>query len=440
MLRMLLVPVTLIVVLAVAFAVGTAPRGGGMLAVAQGGSGSAYEVWAIDQSDTTADGGGTLYIVEGGVLTGDAQGAPEVIDLGGAVRAFCLERSGTAPRRPHMMLFNAAHSHALITFVATGHVLFMETASRSPVACIDVGEQAHAAYPAANQEFAIVANQNGKLLQRIRTNYAANTFTLEEHATLNLATCTTPSGAPCQDMTLRPDNAPICPVLDAAGRWAFVTLRGGGLLVVDATATPMAIIAEYDQETIAPNGCGGIERGGTMYINAGGGTMTVPLRADLYAIPMAGLSATPSAPNTPAPLVVFKQTGRVDSHGAALMRGGAVLWVGDRAGNKIVIVDTASNTVIGEIDLTGRLSDDPAPDLMDVSPDGGWAFMTLRGPLPLTGNIAVAANAVGATPGIGVVRVNEDGRGGAFVNVARITHLVDGNEAADPHAIAVRRK
>jgi hypothetical protein len=122
------------------------------------------------------------------------------------------------------------------------------------------------------------------------------------------------------------------------------------------------------------------------------------------------------------------------------MRGGAVLWVGDRAGNKIVIVDTASNTVIDEIDLTGRLSDDPAPDLMDVSPDGGWAFMTLRGPLPLTGNIAVAANAVGATPGIGVVRVNEDGRGGAFVNVARITHLVDGNEAADPHAIAVRRK
>jgi hypothetical protein len=435
-----LLPATLLTVLAVVLTAGLVPRGGHTAVVAQGGSGSSFEVWAIDQSDTTMDGGGTLYIVEGAVLTGQAPRAPEVIDLGGTVRTFCLEQTGSAPRRPHMMLFNAAHSHAVIAFVATGHVLFMEAASRTPVACIDVGEQAHAAFPAANQEFVIVANQNGKLLQRIRTEYATNTFTLEDGATLNLATCTTPSGALCQDMALRPDNAPICPIVDASSRWGFITLRGGGMFVVDATATPMAIVAEYDQETIAPNGCGGIERGGTMYVNAGGGTMAVPLRADLYAVPMAGLSMTPSAPNTPAPQVVFKQTGRVDSHGAVLMRGGAVLWMGDRAANKIVLVDTATNTVMSEIDLTGTLSDDPAPDLLDISPDGAWVFMTLRGPLPLTGNIAVAGNAVGSTPGIGVVRVSEEGRGGAFVSIFRLTHLVDGNEAADPHGIAVRRK
>lgn len=77
---------------------------------------------------------------------------------------------------------------------------------------------------------------------------------------------------------------------------------------VDTTATSMAIVAKYDQETIAPNGCGGIERGGTM---------TVPLRADVHAIPMTGLSTTRSAPNAPTPQVVFTQMGRVDSRGAA---------------------------------------------------------------------------------------------------------------------------
>ena len=40
------------------------------------------------------DGGGTLYIFDGDVLTGAAQGSPEIIDLGGAVRTFCLEQTG----------------------------------------------------------------------------------------------------------------------------------------------------------------------------------------------------------------------------------------------------------------------------------------------------------------------------------------------------------
>jgi hypothetical protein len=31
-------------------------------------------------------------------------------------------------------------------------------------------------------------------------------------ATLDLATCTTPSGKPCEDEELRPINWPICPI------------------------------------------------------------------------------------------------------------------------------------------------------------------------------------------------------------------------------------
>ena len=114
-----------------------------------------YEVWILDQSDTTADGGGTLYIYQDTELEGEDPSAatPEVIDLGGAARDLCLEESGSAPRRPHMLFFNHDQTHAIISFVTTGHVLFMNTATRQPIACIDVGEQAHAAVPSPDDRY-----------------------------------------------------------------------------------------------------------------------------------------------------------------------------------------------------------------------------------------------------------------------------------------------
>lgn len=394
-----------------------------------------HEVWTIDQSDTTPDGGGTLYVHRDKALR-----APEVIDLGGAARGLCIAQTGTAPRRPHMLLFNAAESHAVIAFVATGHVLFMDAASRTPVQCIDVGVQAHAAFPAPDESYVVVANQNGKLLQRIATDYDTESFALENAATLNLATCITPAGVGCEDGTLRPDNAPICPIIDRTSRFTFVTLRGGGMLVVDSTATPMRIVAEYDRATVHPNGCGGFQAAGTMFINSGGGTPANPLESDLYGFAMRRFSTPPAAPNRPAPTLVFSHDNRgfVDSHGAALLKRGRYLWVADRAANRIVVVNTRRKVVINEIPLAGSVSADPAPDLMGSSPDGRRVYASLRGPVPLTANVPGINNAVGATPGVGVLHVTRGGRSGRFQAVAPITHVVGGVETADPHALAVR--
>jgi DNA-binding beta-propeller fold protein YncE len=406
--------------------------------------GGAYEVWVIDQSDTTADGGGTLYIYQGSDLAGQSAttAVPEVIDLGGAARTLCIAQTGTAPRRPHMTMFNTSHTHAIVAFVATGHVLFMDGMTRQPVACIDVGAQAHAAMPTADENYVVVANQNGKLLQRINTHYETNTFTLDNSYTLNLATCTTPSGAPCEDQVLRPDNAPICPVIEESGRFTFVTLRGGGMFVVDSTATPMQIVGEYDRGAIHPNGCGGVELWGKMYINAGGGTPANPLESDLYNFPIGAFSTLPNPPNTPAPYLVFSHDNRgfVDSHGAVLTKHDRYLWVADRAANRIIVVDTRSDEVVNEIVLAGEVSNDPAPDLMDISHSGNRIFMALRGPNPLTGNAPGVNNAVGSTPGVGVIRVEKSGRQGVFFAIAPITHIVGGVERADPHALMVRHK
>lgn len=408
----------------------------GALEASHGG----HEVWIVDQSDTTPDGGGTLYIYQGADLVGPntAQAPPQVVDLGGAARALCLAQTGSAPRRPHMLLFNATHTRAIVSFVATGHVLFMNAATRAPTACIDVGLQAHAAFPAPNDAYVVVANQNGKLLQRIASNFTTDSYVLETAATIDLATCTTPSGAPCEGGP-RPDNAPICPVIDATSRFSFVTLRGGGLFVVDSAATPMRIVAEYDNTTVHPNGCGGVEAAGKMYINSGGGTPANPLESDLYVFPMAGFSAAPNPPNTPAPMIVFSHDSRgfVDSHGATLTTYGGYLWVADRAANKVVVVQVARDLVVHEFSLAGSVSSDPAPDLMDLSPSGEHVYVSLRGPNPLTANVPGVNNAVGNTPGLGIIR--NGGAGGELVAVARISRVVEGVERADPHALRVRR-
>lgn len=405
--------------------------------------GGAHEVWVIDQSDTAPDGGGTLYIYGGDALAGRGAGAAssEVIDLGGAARSLCLARTGTAPRRPHMLEFNTRDSHAIVAFVATGHVLFMDARSRTPVECIDVGAQAHAAFPAPDESYVVVANQNGKLLQRIATDYETDTFALDGAATLNLATCVTPNGAACEDPVLRPDNAPICPVVDGKSRFTFVTLRGGGMFVVDGTATPISIVAEYDRATVHPNGCGGVEARRKMYVNSGGGTAANPLEADLYAFRLSGFRTVPNPPNLPAPELVFSHDARgfVDSHGATLTKHDRFLWVADRAANRIVVVDTRLDAVVREIPLAGALSSDPAPDLMGRSPSGNRVYLSLRGPNPLTGNAPGVGNAVGSTPGVGIMRVTRRGAAGELKAIAPITHIVGGVETADPHGLNVRR-
>ncbi len=402
--------------------------------------GVGHEVWLIDQSDTTADGGGTLHIYRGGtLLRRNARSTPrETVDLGGAARSLCLAQTGSAPRRPHMLAFNADHSRAIVSFVATGHVLFVDAETRAPVACIDVGAQAHAAFPSPDDGYVVVANQNGKLLQRIATDYLTNSYTLEDAATLDLARCTTPSGAPCEGAA-RPDNAPICPVIDSTSRFSFVTLRGGGLLVVNSAVTPMAIVAEYDRATVHPNGCGGLEASGKIYINSGGGTSANPLESDLYAFPLSGFSPTPNPPNTPAPKLVFSHDSRgfVDSHGMVLTTRGRHLWVADRAANRMVVVQVARDAVVNEFSLTGPLSPDPAPDIMAISPSGETVYVSLRGPNPLTGNAGGVNNAVGATPGLGILRAG--GAGGALVAIEPVSRVVGGVERAEPHGIAVRR-
>jgi DNA-binding beta-propeller fold protein YncE len=392
-----------------------------------------------------------LYIFAGRDLPGTVTVTPKpasVVDLGGDTAALCRERTGANPVRPHMVLFNRAHTHAMLAFVASGHVVVFDAAARRPLACLrtsesPTGRQAHAAFPSPDGTYVLVANQNGKRLERIDANFTTNTFTHNAAATLDLATCRTPSGMPCEAAALRPDNAPICPVISESSDLAFVTLRGGGLLVVDPRPTPMRIVAEYDMATVKGNGCGGAQVGQQMYVNSGGRPGVLEhlhlYGFDVYRFPLnafRGPGARFTA-NTPAPTVVFQADGQRDSHGMVVTGNGNYLWVMDRHADVAEVLRVSDGRHIGSIALNGALTNNAAPDLADAAPAGNLAFVALRGPTPLSGD---PHNATGSTPGLGILQVTEGGRDGRLLRIVRLTNVgADGVERADPHGLRVRR-
>lgn len=397
-----------------------------------------YDVWLVDQSDSPGKTfGGSLYIYPKSAVsaaTGAAPGNPVRVDLGEAVSSQCMASTGANPVRPHMLMFNSTRSHAIIAFVASGHVAILNAETRAPVACLraSIGangaRQAHAATPAPDDSYILVANQNGKLLERISTNYATNQFSLDAAATLDLAACTTPSGAPCQAAGVRPDNAPIVPGITASSTLAFVTLRGGGLFVVDAKATPMRIRAEYDNATVRGSGLMAMQVGTDVVINSGAGFFA-------YRVPVANVGAT-NAVNQPAltTLIADAATTR-DAHGMTATLDGKFVWITDR-GTQVAEVFELSTGRRTTVNFVSALSSKPAPDLADVSPAGDLLFVALRGSIPLSGG----AIATGSTPGLGVMKLAASGETGTLQAVLRISNMDGTTERADAHAVRVRVK
>lgn len=406
-----------------------------------------YEVWLVDQSNTNGlTFGGTIYIYDGRDLetTNPTQAPPtDVIDLGAATAALCLGSTGASPVRPHMVVFNNANTHAALTFVASGHVVFFDAVTRAPVACVRMAagagsaRQAHAGWPTEDDRYLLVANQNGKRFERIHTDYASNTFTYEPEAAVDLANGVTPNGLPRQAPGLRPDNAPICPFVASNNGPAFVSLRGGGLFMVDWDATPMAIVGEYDAATVPANGCGFIEAKGSVFADAGGGTATNLDGFAVYRFPMTGYSAA-NPPNVPGREMLYEDQLSVDrdAHGPAVTKDERFTWIFDRGGNVAEVFDSVTGERVNTVDLVSPFSADPTVDLIGESPDRKFFFGSLRGPTPLSGD---PHSSTGSTPGLLVMKLKTEGRDLDIRGLVPISNLDSGGvQRADAHGIRVR--
>lgn len=419
-----------------------------MIETAQARHRNNFEVWLVDQSNTNGLAyGGTIYIYDGGDLTdhNPSNAEPDrIINLGAETSQLCFNQTGANPVRPHMLMFNSTDTHTVLSFVASGHVVFFDARTRQPLACFrtEIGaggaRQAHASWITGDDEYVIVANQNGKKLERIDTNFRTNTFTQEPAATLNLATCTTPNGFPCQDAELRPDNAPICPFTASDNGAAFISLRGGGMFVVDWEATPMSIIGEYTRQNAPPNGCGFVEARGMVYGNGGGGTATHLDGFAVYRVPLTGYSPQ-NPPNQPFAQLLFNdESPNRDAHGVAATKHERYIWMGDRGANLAEIFDARTGLRVNTVNLVSRYSADPTPDLFAVSPDYKYFFASTRGPNPLSGD---PHSSTGTHPGMLVIRVNQSGRDGYVKGLIPITNIdAGGVQRADAHGIRLRRK
>ncbi|HEY1086510.1 MAG TPA: hypothetical protein VGE37_02405, partial [Archangium sp.] len=65
--------------------------------------------------------------------SGPSDAAQEVIDLGAGTADLCFARTGAFPVRPHMVVFNSTETHAALSFVASGHVVFFNAKTRQPL-------------------------------------------------------------------------------------------------------------------------------------------------------------------------------------------------------------------------------------------------------------------------------------------------------------------
>ncbi len=103
-----------------------------------------------------------------------------------------------------------------------------------------------------------------------------------------------------------------------------------------------------------------------------------------------------------------------------------------------VVFDTGTGARANTVDLSVGAPAGLTPDLADVSLDGDYLFVSLRGPNPLSGDPHAST---GSTPGLAVINVTEHGSNGVLQSVVPIHNLdADGVERADTHGIRVRLK
>ncbi|MEA2079312.1 MAG: hypothetical protein U9P00_05555, partial [Pseudomonadota bacterium] len=310
------------------------------------------------------------------------------------------------------------------------------------------------------------------------------------------------------------NNVIICPIVSDNDN-AYITFGGGGLLIADTTTTPMTIRGEYGQQVINGAGCGGVQVGDDMWLNAGvsASESTSPTGPGgfkqstftLYTLDDSAFD-TVQGENSPMPVTVYKDndatdgnaantasignvggtppnltgqlpgtTTRRDSHGMTRTLDGSHIHTVDRIQNIVEVIDTrtlARTTYdltsengkgdgVGPCDAasvtyeagptgdSGLPANDPAPDLLENTPDGKYLAVALRGPVP----VSVTHSAQGSCPGVGMIRVLGNGKRGKLATVLRTTNTVDdtpqsapgghpytGTDHSDIHGASVRTR
>ena len=407
-----------------------------------------YEVWAVDQSGTASDGtGGLLYIWDGQdiFVKGANKADPEIIDLAKAAK----DANCDAPKKPHMILSNFTTpkaSHVILANVGSGDTFFINIDTRAIVGCVNtVGgfngaggtTNAHASVASPDNSMAIVANIGAKdesgFLHKIQTDYTSDDYKLV--GTLALDQFSNELGTAVA--------RPICHEFTSDSKFAYITLAGGGLLVVDVGSAdgtiPMTVVKVYDKDTVPGIGCG-VSRLPFNKIMTNGESGAKGGDDFLYTFD------TSKAVEGVFPNPVQIELPGEDTHGAVTcidQKGGIFAITSMRVSNDVNFVDLQTNKVVATQSMAASFSPDPKPDVAHIV--GNKMFIALRGAKPLSaiGSLESADR----TPGVAVLTISDDCKSfrweakdlASMEDPDRLVTLEDGSEVSvsDPHGLEV---
>lgn len=209
-----------------------------------------------------------------------------------------------------------------------------------------------------------------------------------------------------------PSWRPVVVGFGADGRHALVTLFDGGVAALDLEE--WRVVDAWGNDRVHRHATLAVASPDRREVYVTGGSAE---EAWLYVFDTSGRPELVAAHDLSA-------WGR-DAHGAAVDPGRRELWVTHRASGTVTVhglSDLRSDgTPVAVLDLEGE-----TPDLIEISPDGLRAYVTLRGPNPAP---TIPFPLAGRTPGVAVIDV--PGR-----SLLEVIPLGD-PEASDFHGVAV---
>lgn len=347
-----------------------------------------YEIWAMDQ------GTNIIHIFDSSLQE------TAKIDVG-----------SQGARVPHMIEFTSDQRYAFVANPASGNVAVIRATDRQLLALLATGPRTHHAAIAPGSRSVLVSvigapnvAWDGKLVE-LDVDLQNERFTLGRQ--LVLADDPLFAG---RKSDFKETGGAVCLAFTADGQFGYVTLGPGldegGVVVLDTKT--FRLVKVFGPREVQAN-CGTIlsPTGKHMYLVGGDKEVGVWYATDV---------------GTHEPVHRGETRGH-DAHGSAITPDGKEYWLVNRVTSNAVVIDTKTHAVLAELPFVGK-----TPDIVAISPDSRYAFITLRGPKPVT----MPHLAVGETPGVAVFDIRSRKQ-------IRLLEPAKGNETSDFHGIAVRR-